>query len=83
MNIIKNFFNKLNPLAFVISFLIGLYICYSTLPPKKIIVKHPTPQNANKTIYRDENDNCFKYKADIVSCPSDTEDILNHPLNIN
>lgn len=83
MSIIKNFFNKLNPLAFIISFMIGLYICYTSMPPKKIIVKHPTPQNAGKTIYQDENDNCFKYDSEIVDCPSNTEEILNHPLNIN
>ena len=77
-----NFFNKLNPYAFLLAFAVGIFFCYITLPPMKIIIKHPTPDNAGKVVYHDEDDNCFKYNAEEVSCPTDINTAKNHPLNI-
>ncbi len=76
-----NLFSKLNPYAFILSFCIGIFIVYLSEPPKKIIVKHPRP-NDNQTIYRDNDDNCYKYKTVEVACPSDKSLILDHPLEI-
>ncbi len=76
-----NLFSKLNPYAFILSFCIGIFIVYLSEPPKKIIVKHPKPNDDN-TIYRDNDDNCYKYKTIEVSCPSDKSLILDHPLEI-
>lgn len=77
-----NFFSKLNPYAFLLALGIGLLYSYITLPPKKIIIKHPTPENAGKVVYHDEDDNCFKYKAEEIQCPTDDNNVKNHPLNI-
>ena len=76
-----NLFSKLNPYAFILSFCIGIFIVYLSEPPKKIIVKHPKP-NDDQTIYRDNDDNCYKYKTVEVACPSDKSLILDHPLEI-
>jgi len=75
-------FTKLNPYVFIISFSIGIFIVYLSEPPRKIIIKHPRP-NDNETIYRDDADNCYKYKTIEVQCPSDKSLILDHPLEIN
>jgi hypothetical protein len=77
-----NFFSKLNPYAFLLALGVGLLYCYITLPPKKIIIKHPTPENAGKVVYHDEDNNCFKYKAEEIQCPTDDNNVKNHPLNI-
>ena len=78
-----NLFNKLDPFIFIISFAIGIFFCYITYPTPKIIVKHPTPQNAGNIIYHDDSDNCFKYIAQEVKCPDDANTIMEHPLTIN
>ena len=75
-------FTKLNPYVFILSFCIGIFIVYIRDPPKKIIIQHPRP-NDDKTIYRDDDNNCYKYKTIEVKCPSDKSLILDHPLEIN
>jgi len=75
-------FTKLNPYVFIISFCIGIFVVYLSEPPRKIIIKHPRP-NDDKTIYHDDSNNCYKYKTIEVQCPSDKSLILDHPLEIN
>ena len=77
-----NLFKHLNPHAFVISFCIGILIVYLKPIPKRVVYKHPTPQNAGKVIYRDESDGCFIYNAKEVKCPSDKSLIKSHPIDI-
>ena len=74
-------FNRLNPFAFIISFCIGIFLVYLMEPQKKIIVQHPKP-NDDDTIYRDDENNCYKYKTVEVKCPTDKSLILDHPLII-
>lgn len=71
------------PLPFFISLFIGFMMCYVLTPPPKIVYKFPTPENANKTIYRDESDNCYKYKVDEIPCPKDKSKIKEQPINDN
>ena len=79
-----NFFSKLDPFYFIVSFAIGIFICYVTEPSKKFIIKHPTPDNSNNIIYNDnKNSNCFKYIASKVDCPANKNLILSNPINID
>lgn len=78
-----NFFNHLDPYMFIIAFAVGIFFCYITYPPPEYIIKHPTPENADHTIYRDDSDNCFKYKAEEVQCPNDKSKIKDTPINIS
>lgn len=77
-----DFFKKLNTTAFLLAFAFGIFLCYINQPKKKILIKHPTPENAGKIIYKDEDDSCFKYHAQEIQCPADVTKILEHPLNI-
>tara|TARA_B100000945_G_C20024450_1_gene431559 strand:+ start:116 stop:355 length:240 start_codon:yes stop_codon:yes gene_type:complete len=76
------FFEKLDPLAFLIAFAIGIFMCYITFPTPKIIIRHPTPDNADNIIYTDKQNNCYKYNAKEVKCPKDKNKIKEHPLVI-
>ena len=77
-----NLFKHLNPLAFIISFCIGILIVCMKQPPRRIVYKHPTPFNAGKEIYRDNNNGCFKYKATEIDCDTvDPKLIKSHPVN--
>lgn len=65
------FTDYIDPLAFFIAFAVGIFLVYIYSPAKKIIIKWPTPENIEKTVYKDHSDSCYKYKANEVSCPDD------------
>ena len=71
------FTNYIDPLAFFIALAVGLFFTYIYAPPKKIIIKWPTPENAGKIIYKDNADSCYKYKANEIPCPDDKSQIKN------
>jgi len=68
---------KFNFIAFFIAFFIGLSYVYLSAPKQRIIIKYPTPYNANKIIYKNENDICYKYLVDEVKC---TPEAINQPI---
>lgn len=74
-----NFFKHLNPLVFLISFSLGIFYCYIKTTPKRIIYRYPTPENASKTIYRDNINKCFQYNFNEVDC---NETAVNTPVSI-
>jgi hypothetical protein len=69
MALIK-FTNYIDANAFFISLALGLLFFYVIAPQKRIIIKYPNPENAEKTIYKDNNENCYKFKAEEVKCPA-------------
>jgi hypothetical protein len=74
---------KIHSMAFIISFAIGMFFVYISQPEKKIIIKHPTPENANKIIYHDKNNNCYKFIATQIDCPSDKSLVMDHPIQLS
>ena len=74
--------DKIHLLAFFTAFAIGILLCYITKPKPTIIVKFPNPWNVDQTVYKDKvNSQCYKFKADKVSCPSDGLLIKPQPLH--
>jgi hypothetical protein len=56
--------------SFFISFFIGIFISYIYSSKKRIVIQYPTPENAEKIIFKDEIENtCYKYKVSEISCP--------------
>jgi len=74
--------DKINPYAFIVSFCIGIFICYITQPEPKIIVRHPRPDNVNNIVYKDDNNDCYKYESEEVDCPADKRMTIEHPIVI-
>ena len=74
-------FNKLNWKVLIISLSIGIFFCYLLTPPPQVVIKFPTPDNVDSTIYVDETNNCYKYRADEVDCP-DKGKITDNPITI-
>lgn len=72
--------NFINFPLFIISLALGLLFVYLTEGPKKIIYVYPTPSNVDKLTYKDEADNCFKYKSNKVTCPENKNDITELPI---
>ena len=56
------------PIYFFISLCIGFLIVYSMSPKPRVIIKNPTPDNAGKILYRDDNNVCYKYHKVEVPC---------------
>lgn len=52
----------------IIGLFIGFMIVYVTKPKPKLMVKNPTINNIDKTIYIDENGVKYKYIAREISC---------------
>jgi hypothetical protein len=71
------FTDYIDPLYFFIALGIGLFLTYIYSPPKKIVIKWPTPENAGTVTYRDYADVCYKYKASEIPCPDNKDEIKN------
>lgn len=71
--------DRLNFFYFILSFSIGLFICYITNPQPEIILKFPSPTNAGKVFYKDKAEECYAYKAEKVNC-SEKKDIKPQPI---
>jgi len=72
--------NRLDPVFFLGSFLLGLLFVYLTTPARQVVIKFPSPLNAGRVVYRNGSDSCFKYRADKGSCPADAAKIRTQPI---
>lgn len=72
--------SRINVKWFVVSFAVGLMLCYVMTPPPQVILKFPSPQNAGHVLYHDKDDTCYKYRADRVSCPVDRSLVMPQPI---
>lgn len=68
---------RINWFSFIIAFLLGVMYVYISSPPIRNVIKYPTPYNANKIVYRDHNQLCYKFNAEEVKC---TEASLTQPI---
>ncbi len=77
----------IKPYIFIITFFISLVIVYFMHPEPLIVYRFPNPENAGKLTYKNSNakegEQCYKYEASEVKCPSDPNLILEHPLIIH
>jgi hypothetical protein len=72
--------DKIIPFYFFIALFIGFLLTYSFTPPPKIVYKYPTPDNKDKLVYKDDVNNCYKYKTTNVKCPKDEREIHEIPV---
>jgi hypothetical protein len=72
----------INPFIFIVAFAISVLVVYIIQPAPTVVYKFPNPENVDKYTYKGDDDECYKYKANEVKCPSDPSLILDHPLII-
>jgi hypothetical protein len=65
---------------FIISLAVGLLFVYLYQPDLSIIYVYPTPDNVDNLQFKDKVGNCYKFTANEVSCPSDTNEIKTIPI---
>lgn len=68
---------RMNWLSFFLAFVLGIFYVYISSPPIRNVIKYPTPYNANKIVYMNHDNQCYKYNADEVKC---TEASLTQPI---
>ena len=61
-----------NIYVFFIAFIIGMFYVYISSPKAKVIIKYPTPYNAEKTVYQNESENCYKFDVEEIKCDGKT-----------
>ena len=74
------FFKYISVKVFLLSLCLGLLFAYLSTPTPTIIHVYPTPDNVNEMEYIDKANNCFKFDAKEVKCPSDESLIKKIPL---
>ena len=70
----------IDPVYFIVSFIIGLIYIHLTQAPPRIVIKYPTPHNAGKITYVDDAGVCYKYKMEKASCPANKKNINTVPI---
>ncbi len=68
---------KINWLSFAFAFVLGIFYVYISSPPIRNVIKYPTPYNANKIVYMNHDNQCYKYNAEEVKC---VEASLTQPI---
>ena len=75
--------SKLNALAFILSFTIGLYIAIHFSPEEKQIYRFPVPDEyRNPVLYQSnhkDDHRCYKYKFKKIQCPKTSNIIQLRP----
>jgi hypothetical protein len=74
------FFKYISVKIFFVSLCAGLLFAYLSTPPPTIIHVYPTPDNSDQLEYIDKANNCYKFDATEVKCPSDPSLIKNIPI---
>ena len=70
---------------FIISFCVGMFMVYITVPIPEIVITYPSPYK--QIVYKDSADNCYVYDSKKVDCSgkkiSDipVQIINNHSIN--
>ena len=70
-------FNYIEPFYFFIALFIGMFFVYISTPTPDIIIKYPIPEEADKLIFKDYADTCYKYIAEEIQCPANKNEIKN------
>ena len=75
--------DRIIPIYFFISLAIGFFLTYIFTPAPKVIFKFPTPDTVDDLTYKDQSNNCFKLKADEITCPANKDLIYSIPPQHN
>jgi len=59
---------------------IGTIAIFCIKPEKRIVYAYPTPDTANKIIYKDNNSVCYQYDVTAVDCDQNESRLKEFPL---
>jgi hypothetical protein len=73
--------NHLRLAPLVLGLVIGIIGILCMKPEQNITYKYPHPDSADKMIYKDKNDVCYRYKATKVDCDKNESKLKDFPLS--
>lgn len=68
----------INLTVFILSFALGIFAVYVTLPDERKVIVYPSPDNIDYIQYQDKAGNCFKVKQTKTKCKDEFK-IFNIP----
>jgi len=60
---------------------LGVIAILCVKPEETVVYKYPHPDIADKTIYKDKNGVCYRYKATKVDCDKNQDKLKDFPLS--
>jgi len=67
-------------LPFVLGVIAGIIGIYFVKPEQTVTMQYPTPDRAEKAIYKDKNGICYKYSVKKVDCDKNEGKMKNFPI---
>ncbi len=72
--------NNISWPAFIISFAIGVFYIYISLPTQRVVTVYPTQDNESYFNFRDKAHNCFRFEQEEKACPANDDDLKTIPM---
>jgi hypothetical protein len=66
--------------TFLLGIVVGVISVYYVTPAMSTVIKYPTPQDADKLIYKDKNGVCYQYTTKEVNCDANEARLRSFPL---
>ena len=76
----SSMFNHISWPAFIVSFAIGVFYIYISLPQQRIVVVYPTQDNESHFNFRDKAHNCFRFEQEDKICPANDDALKTIPM---
>ena len=73
-------FKHFQVIPFIVGVVIGIIGVIYIKPEQTVVRKYPNPTGKTKTIYKDKNGVCYKYKATQVDCNKNEKNLKPYPL---
>jgi hypothetical protein len=73
--------NHIRIVPLLTGLVIGIIAILCVKPEETVIYKYPHPDIADKTIYKDKNGVCYRYKATKVDCDKNQDKLKDFPLS--
>jgi hypothetical protein len=70
----------LRPIPLIIGIIIGIIVVFCIKPTKNIVHKYPTPETADRLVYKDKNGVCYKYAVKNADCDKNESRLKDFPL---
>jgi hypothetical protein len=73
-------FNNISWPAFILSFALGVFYIYISLPKQRVVIVYPTQDNEAHFNFRDKAHNCFRFEQDMKACPDNNDALKTIPM---
>lgn len=73
--------NHIKIVPLILGIVIGIIAILFVKPIQQVVYKYPTPENAGKIVYKDNNGVCYQYESTPVDCDKNEARLKEYPLS--